>query len=91
RDQDPLGSELTDHYGADPIRLQERIDAYRQVLDRARKLLGDDAPVLLVRSPGRVNLMGRHVDHQGGHCNLMTIGYECLVVVHPRQDDRVHL
>ena len=57
----------------------------------ARERLGPDAAVLLVRSPGRVNMMGRHVDHQGGNCNLMTIGYETLMVVHPRQDDRVHL
>jgi N-acetylgalactosamine kinase len=35
--------------------------------------------------------MGRHVDHQGGHCNLMTIGYETLIAVHPRQDDQIHL
>ncbi len=36
-------------------------------------------------------MMGRHVDHQGGHCNLMTIGYETLVVAHPRKDDKICL
>jgi N-acetylgalactosamine kinase len=87
----PLWSELAILYGRDQARLEERIDAYQETLDRARHVLGADAPVLLVRSPGRVNLMGRHVDHQGGHCNLMTIGYECLMVVHPRQDDRIQL
>ncbi len=68
-----------------------RIKAYVDVLDYAASILAPDSPVLLVRSPGRVNMMGRHVDHQGGHCNLMTIGYETLMVVHPREDDQLHL
>jgi galactokinase len=35
--------------------------------------------------------MGRHIDHQGGDCNLMAIGYETLMLVHPRSDDRIRL
>ena len=50
-----------------------------------------DSRVLIVRSPGRLNVMGRHIDHQGGHCNLMTIGYETLLAVRPREDDLVRL
>ena len=49
-----------------------------------RERYGPGTPVLIVRSPGRVNVMGRHIDHQGGNCNLMTIGYETLMVVHAR-------
>jgi len=30
-------------------------------------------PQVLVQVPGRINLMGRHVDHQGGDVNLLTI------------------
>jgi len=86
-----LWAKLTTLYGTDPAHLQDHVEAYQDTLARARQVLGPDAEVLLVRSPGRVNLMGRHVDHQGGNCNLMTIGYECLMVVHPRQDDRVQL
>ena len=50
-----------------------------------------ESRVLIVRSPGRLNVMGRHIDHQGGNCNLMTIGCEILMAVHPRADDRVRL
>jgi len=63
----------------------------RAALARAAEELGPDAPVFLVRSPGRVNLLGRHVDHQGGHCNLMTIGYETIAVVHASSDDTIRL
>ncbi len=50
-----------------------------------------DSRVLIVRSPGRLNVMGRHIDHQGGNCNLMTIGYETILAVRPREDDLIRL
>jgi N-acetylgalactosamine kinase len=88
---DALWQELSGLYGEGTEVMHERARAYLAALEYAARLLRPEERVLLVRSPGRVNLMGRHVDHQGGNCNLMTIGYETLMVVHPRQDDRVHL
>ena len=78
-------------YGSDPAVLNERLEAWRSLLQRAAVALGPDTPVLLARSPGRVNAMGRHIDHQGGNCNLMTIGFETLMLAHARADDRVNL
>lgn len=86
-----LWQELVTLYGDDQDLIQERVRAFLAICDYAAQQIGPDQHVLLVRSPGRVNLMGRHVDHQGGHCNLMTIGYETLMAVHPREDDRVCL
>jgi N-acetylgalactosamine kinase len=86
-----LVEEFEHLYGRDENLLGERFQAYIRLLEYAAALIDQDEPVLIVRSPGRVNLMGRHVDHQGGHCNLMTIGYETIVVVRPRQDDRIRL
>jgi N-acetylgalactosamine kinase len=75
----------------DPELISERAQAYRKLLAFAAERLGTELPALLVRSPGRLNVLGRHVDHQGGNCNLMTIGYETLIAVHPRDDDQMHL
>jgi len=86
-----LWQELAALYSDDAALIRERARAYLTALEYAANKLDADERVLIVRSPGRVNMMGRHVDHQGGNCNLMTIGYETLIVVHPRQDDRVHL
>jgi N-acetylgalactosamine kinase len=86
-----LRQELNDIYGAETVVLQERIQACLSILRYAGKVIGLDKKVFIVRSPGRVNAMGRHIDHQGGICNLMTIGYETLLVVRPREDDRVRL
>ena len=88
---DRLWSEFSSIYGDDASLISERAQAYLETVERAADQFGPNEPVLLVRSPGRLNVMGRHVDHQGGNCNLMTIGYETLIAVHPRHDDQVRL
>jgi len=86
-----LRGELEKLYGRDEELLGERSRAYIHLLEYSATVIGGQERVLLVRSPGRVNMMGRHVDHQGGSCNLMTIGYETIIAVRPRQDDRLFL
>ncbi|NLS77943.1 MAG: NTP transferase domain-containing protein [Chloroflexi bacterium] len=87
----PLWQELSALYGADPAVFRTRRRAYLEVLEHAARELGPETPVLLVHAPGRVNILGRHVDHQGGNCNLMAIDREFVMAVHPRDDDQVHL
>ncbi len=91
RGQGTLWATLRAIYGEDRTLLAERIGAYRQVLLCAQNHLGPEASVLISRSPGRINIMGRHVDHQGGRCNLMAIDREILAVARPREDNRVRL
>jgi len=91
RADETLWQELTEVYSNEAEVVQDRVRAYRSTLAKAAKVLGRDQKVFIVRSPGRVNAMGRHIDHQGGICNLMTIGYESLMIVSPRRDDRVRL
>lgn len=50
-----------------------------------------DEPVVIARAPGRVNIMGRHIDHQGGHVNMIAIDRDVHVVVGLRADRQVHL
>lgn len=52
---------------------------------------GADRRVAIVRSPGRINLMGRHIDHQGGTVNVMAVNREIIMVASPRTDDVVTL
>jgi N-acetylgalactosamine kinase len=54
------------------------------------KHFGDDE-VLITRAPGRVNIMGRHVDHQGGHGNMIAIDRDVYQIVGARDDRQVHL
>ncbi len=52
---------------------------------------GAEREVAIVRSPGRINLLGRHIDHQGGTVNVMAINREVIMVAAPRADDTVSL
>lgn len=82
---------LADSYGDDPALILERRQSYRTALLRFAAEFGEQRHAIIVRSPGRINLMGRHIDYQGGCCNLMAVNQEVLMVVSPRDDDRIEL
>ena len=63
----------------------------RNVLGAFMHRYGADRQVAIVRSPGRINLMGRHIDHQGGTVNVMAVNREIIMVAAPRTDDVVSL
>lgn len=82
---------LVSNYGDAPELLDERCRAYREVLLRFASEFGEDRHAVIVRSPGRINVMGRHIDYQGGCCNLMAVNQEVIMVVSPRDDDRIEV
>ncbi|MEA4861831.1 MAG: NTP transferase domain-containing protein [Victivallaceae bacterium] len=86
-----LLTELKLLYGDDAEWIKKHLSNYLPLLTMAAARLAPETPVAVVRSPGRVNVMGRHVDHQGGNCNLMTINFETLMVIAPRRDDVIRL
>ena len=45
--------------------------------------------MLVVRAPGRVNLIGDHTDYQDGLCVPMAIDREVVVRARPRRDAMV--
>ena len=59
-------------------------------LEKFRTTYGDGA-MLVARAPARVNLMGRHIDHQGGPCNTIGIDRSIYVVARPRPDRTIRL
>lgn len=65
--------------------------AYRTLLTAAAQRFGDLTSVFLVRSPGRLNLMGRHIDHRGGFVYPIALPKEILLAVKPRNDDVVEI
>ncbi len=69
---------------------QSQKQRYILLLEHFIKTYGDK-PVVITRSPGRVNLMGRHIDHRGGSINVMAIDCDTLMVASPRDDDTVKL
>jgi len=78
-------------YGPDEGVLSRRTQAFRRTLKLFARAFGPDREVVVARAPGRVNLMGRHVDRRGGFVNVMAIDREVIVVASPRDDDVVRL
>lgn len=67
----------------------EQRNRFRQALIAAAQRWSEQAPVFLVRSPGRLNLMGRHIDHRGGFVHPIALPREITLVAQPCEDDLV--
>ena len=76
-------------YGRHPDLHEQKSKTLKSVLECYGKRFGLDEKVCIVRAPGRVNLMGRHVDHRGGMTNFLAIDRETIAVVGLRDDDDV--
>ncbi len=76
-------------YGPQEDLHQRKCKDLRAVLECYGKRFGLAEKVCIVRAPGRINLMGRHVDHRGGMTNFLAIDRETIAVVGLRPDDEV--
>lgn len=55
------------------------------------ELLYRRPPTLLAIAPGRVNVIGEHVDYNGGWVLPAAINRHLVMAVAPRNDDKVRL
>ena len=76
-------------YGDHPDIHTRKIKQVKEVLHCYRKKFGSEQKVVIIRAPGRVNLMGRHIDHRGGCNNFLAIDKETILVAGIRDDDTV--
>lgn len=81
---------LYDIYGKDEELISERIETYISVLNKFKSKYGAKK-VVISRAPGRVNLMGRHVEHRGGCVNVISISKEVLCVGAPNDSDNINI
>ncbi|MBR6470209.1 MAG: NTP transferase domain-containing protein [Victivallales bacterium] len=82
-------TELESLYGKDDAVMDRQLAEMIRLGEVAKQFYSLDTKLMFVRAPGRLNAMGRHVDHQGGNCNLMTISFETMMFVAERSDDMV--
>lgn len=84
----PRGRRMIERtYGWGGPLIPGRLGAMRKVVRLFVRTYGSDRKVLLVRAPGRINLMGRHIDHQGGYVHSLALDCEIIMAAAPRQDD----
>lgn len=78
-------------YGPDRTLHEARRSAILQALTYYSTRYNMHDKVFIVRSPGRLNLMGRHIDHRGGRTNVVAISEEIVFICSPREDDVIEL
>jgi len=80
--------ELLNLYGKDGHAVRQAVALCRRAVDEFAKIFGANTSCAVVRSTGRVNLMGMHIDHRGGAVNPISVK-ELFLVASPRDDDWV--
>lgn len=80
---------LTGIYGKHEGLHETKIKELLRVLKCYGRRFSFDDKVVIVRAPGRINLMGRHVDHRGGFNNFLALDRETLAVAGLRDDDAI--
>ncbi|MHA1148933.1 MAG: galactokinase [Promethearchaeota archaeon] len=88
KDKARAASILEADYGKDYYEFDKK---HRLILDllkfHGEKFGNED--IIIVRAPGRLNLMGRHIDHQGGNVNLLAIDKEFFITASIREDIKI--
>ncbi|NOY59929.1 MAG: NTP transferase domain-containing protein [Calditrichaeota bacterium] len=74
-------------YGQESELIEEKKKRLIEMLDKYLADFGDD-PVIISRAPGRLNIMGRHIDHQGGYGNMIALEKDVYAAIGRRKDDR---
>ena len=87
---DAFMNHLRNTYGGDEAIVERKRERLLSLLALHLPRFGDQQ-VVIARAPGRVNIMGRHIDHQGGHVNMIAIDRDVHAVVGLRDDRQVLL
>jgi len=76
-------------YGNTPEIRQSRYPLYQKALDTFIQAYGPNQEIIISRAPGRINLLGNHIEHRGGYVNYVAVNRETLLIASARNDDRV--
>ncbi|WP_040212908.1 galactokinase [Clostridium polynesiense] len=62
-----------------------------EVLSSFKELYGDEGTIRLFHSPGRVNLIGEHIDYNGGYVFPCALEFGTYGAVRARKDSKINL
>ncbi len=77
-------------YGEDPELVEYKRKKIITLLENYLERYGNEN-VLISRAPGRLNIMGRHIDHQGGFSNMMAVDRDVFCIVGERNDRQINI
>ncbi|MCD6385633.1 hypothetical protein J7M23_07615 [Candidatus Sumerlaeota bacterium] len=67
--------------------MQNQVD---NLVRRFYELFPDSEKPVIARAPGRINLLGQHIDHQGGFINPIAINKHIYIALSRRNDSLVY-
>jgi N-acetylgalactosamine kinase len=70
--------------------IQEQKKWYEKIVLTFANIYSLEAKVIIARAPARINLVGMHIDHRGGHVNPIA-AKDMVIVAQPRDDDKILL
>lgn len=76
-------------YGNDDEAAVHATTRIRTALDAYARYFSADDSIVIVRAPGRVNIIGEHTDYNGFPVMPMAISRDVIIVASPRQDTRI--
>ena len=76
---------LRDIYGEDSALLAAQSGRYAQARQQFVERFGAE-PVVFLRTPGRINLIGEHTDYNGGFVLPVALDRDVLLLYRPRED-----
>jgi len=77
-------------YDDTPDFIRKKKQWYEKILLKFASIYSIEAEAIIARAPARINLVGMHVDHRGGHVNPIAAG-DMIIVAQPRKDDHILL
>ena len=83
--------EFAEIYGEQLTVNNERLRAITKLVEHFIKIYNEKKKIIISRAPARVNLMGRHIDHQGGYVNTIAIDKEILLAASQRKDNVINI
>lgn len=78
-------------YGPEDALVNVRLKVFLKIAAEFKNVYGADREVSFVRAPGRLNTLGRHLDHRGGFVNPISINKEIVLCYAPRNDDLIQI
>lgn len=87
----PLIDKLVATYGDDQALIETACERITKLVNRFIEKYPNSENIIIVRAPGRVNLIGEHTDYNGLPVMPMAISRDMLVAVAPSNDNRIHV
>ncbi len=81
---------LEEDYLSDVDIFNSEKEVFFKAFELSKEIYGQNERAAVLRIPGRVNLLGMHIDHRMGSVNPIAI-HTLIMIIQPRNDDKIFI